>query len=80
VRGNVIVLVLIAVCLLGISLQSYKVDRQAEQINEIIDAQTPLVFAFENTGPPGQPKVTFVVTCDLNKEGTRYLCTTEQIK
>lgn len=80
-----LVLVLIAMILVVFTLgaakvqsQANRLDGQADQIEEIIDAQSPLVFSFENVGQAGAPKVTFIVTCELDPTGKFYACTSGQ--
>jgi hypothetical protein len=72
-RASTIVLVLL-VFLYG----ALKVNDQAGKIQRLIDDQSPLVFAFENTGNSG--RLTFVVTCtrEEEKDGGKYICTTKQ--
>jgi hypothetical protein len=76
-RASAIVLVLIGLILLVFLYGALKVNDQAGKIQQLIDDQSPLIFAFENTGNSG--RVTFVVTCTRVEEPDgKYVCTTKQ--
>lgn len=72
-----IVVVIMLMCVSVFAIGGYKITKAEQTIAEIIDAQSPLIFAFENPGPPEGPAVVqFVVTCELNEKGTQYDCKT----
>jgi hypothetical protein len=76
-RASTIVLVLIALILLVFLYGALKVNDQAGEIQKLIDDQSPLIFAFENTGASG--RLTFVVTCTrVGEPDSKYVCTTRQ--
>lgn len=77
-----VVLVFIALCLVAFMWGAVRSNQQAQQINKLIDEQSPLIFAFQNTGTSG--RITFEVTCtriEDPKTGaleSKYVCTTKQ--
>lgn len=76
-RASTIVLILITLILLVFLYGALKVNDQAGKIAKLIDDQSPLIFAFENTGTSG--RITFVVTCTRVEEPDgKYVCTTKQ--
>lgn len=52
----------------------YQVNRQAQQITQLFDDQTPLVFSFVNTART----MTVLVICEKPREAAQYVCKTEQ--
>lgn len=59
-----------------VNQQAMRVNAQAEQIKQIIDDQSPLIFAFQNAGTTG--RLTFVVNCERKESESKYDCTTTQ--
>lgn len=70
-----ITIALMVLILVGMMIGSYKVNQQAAQINQIIDEQSPLIFAFPSTS---QANVTFIVNCTRLEGEPKYACTTTQ--
>lgn len=76
-RTNIVVLALISLILFAFAMGAYQVNKQAEQIAQLIDDQSPLIFAFQNTGTSG--RLTFEVTCNrVDEPNGKYVCTTKQ--
>lgn len=59
-----------------VNQQAARVNAQAEQIKQIIDDQSPLIFAFQNTGTEG--RISFVITCERKESESKYDCVTRQ--
>lgn len=70
-----VTLALVSLILAAFVIGAFKVNQQAAQINQIIDDQSPLVFAFPGTGGAN---VTFVVNCVRLEDESKYACTTTQ--
>ncbi len=77
-KTDKITLFLIALILLAFSAGAFRVQQQAAQIQEIIDAQSPLIFSFQSTEANNQTVVTFLVTCTKADGNPFYVCATEQ--
>lgn len=71
-----LIIVSFAIGALRLNAQAQEIGRQQQVINQIIDDQSPLIFAFENTGQGG--RLTFEVVCDRVENGGRYKCVTRQ--
>ena len=76
-QTNKIVLILIGLILLSFIVGAYRVQLQAQQIGQIVDDQSPLIFAFENA-VTGAGRITFVVTCTREEHESKYICVTKQ--
>lgn len=77
-KANVVMAVLILALIATFMIGAYRVNQQAVQINELIRAQSPLIFTFENAPTTGGAVVTFVVTCIKADDAERYTCRTQQ--
>jgi hypothetical protein len=76
-RANFIIMVVVVLALAVFIYGALEVNHQKQEIARLIDDQSPLIFAFENTGNSG--RVTFVVTCTRVEEPDgKYVCTTRQ--
>lgn len=78
-KADYIVTVLMFLIVGSFMYGAWQVNQQAKQINTIIDQQSPLIFAFQNSGTTG--RLTFEVTCtrtEENKSDSKYVCSTKQ--
>lgn len=78
-----VLLTVIGLIIVAFGFGVFRLNAQAEAVNNaqaridrIIDEQSPLIFAFENTGASG--RLTFEVTCERPEEGGKYKCVTKQ--
>ena len=71
---SLITSVLTILILVSFAIGVYQINRQAQQIAQITEAQSPLVFAFENA----MQSQVIVVSCIRKEIGGRYTCISEQ--
>ncbi len=74
-KADKIAMGLVVVILIAFTVGGYRVQQQATDLNRLLKAQTPLIFAFENP----QTGATVLVTCDKKPSQPRYICTSETI-
>ena len=78
IRINIVTLGLVALILISFVIAAIRVNQQANQINDIVEAQSKIVFGFEQQATTGEITV-FEVTCIKLVDRSAYKCATERV-
>ena len=75
-KANLMTLAVALLILFALVLGAWRIDQQARRINEVVEAQSVLVFVFEVQNPPPGSASLVDVTCTRQVNKPVYSCST----